>query len=71
MLVAWVWVCVELGRVVFRVTDALGAPGRKAAEAGDGLAGDLRRLSEPIGKVPAVGDQLRAPIDGAAGAAGT
>jgi len=70
MLVAWVWVCVELGRVVFRVTDALGAPGRKAAEAGDGLAGDLRRLSEPIGKVPAVGDQLRAPIDGAAGAAG-
>jgi hypothetical protein len=70
MLVAWVWVCVELGRVVFRVTDALGAPGRKAAEAGDGLAGDLRRLSEPIGKVPAVGDQLRSPIDGAAGAAG-
>ena len=70
MLVAWVWVCVELGRVVFGVTDALGAPGRKAAEAGDGLAGDLRRLSEPIGKVPAVGDQLRAPIDGAAGAAG-
>ncbi|MEV6273257.1 hypothetical protein AB0L64_39235 [Kribbella sp. NPDC051936] len=70
MLVAWVWVCVQLGQVVFQVTDALGAPGRKAAEAGDGLAGDLRRLSEPIGKVPAVGDQLRSPIDGAAGAAG-
>ena len=70
MLVAWVWDCVQLGQVVFQVTDALGAPGRKAAEAGDGLAGDLRRLSEPIGKVPAVGDQLRSPIDGAAGAAG-
>jgi hypothetical protein len=70
MLVAWVWACVQLGQVVFHVTDALGAPGRKAAEAGDGLAGDLRRLSEPIGKVPAVGDQLRSPIDGAAGAAG-
>lgn len=70
MLVAWVWGCVQLGQVVFHVTDALGAPGRKAAEAGDGLAGDLRRLSEPIGKVPAVGDQLRSPIDGAAGAAG-
>jgi hypothetical protein len=27
-------------------------------------------LSEPIGKVPAVGDELRSPIDGAAGAAG-
>ena len=70
MLVAWVWACVQLGQVVFHVTDALGAPGRKAAEAGDGLAGDLRRLSEPIGKVPAVGDELRSPIDGAAGAAG-
>lgn len=70
MLVAWIWLCVELGQVVFKVTNALGAPGRKAAEAGDGLAGDLRRLSEPIGKVPAVGDQLRSPIDGAAGAAG-
>lgn len=70
MLVAWVWLCVELGLLVFRITNALGAPGRKAAEAGDGLAGDLRRLSEPIGKVPAVGDELRSPIDGAAGAAG-
>ena len=70
VLAAWVWACVELGLLVYKVTDALGAPGRKAAEAGDGLAGDLRRLSEPIGKVPAVGDQLRAPIDGAAGAAG-
>jgi hypothetical protein len=70
MLVAWIWLCVELGQLVFKVTNALGAPGRKAAEAGDGLAGDLRRLSEPIGKVPAVGDQLRSPIDGAAGAAG-
>ncbi|GAB2653866.1 hypothetical protein [Kribbella swartbergensis] len=70
MLVGWIWLCVELGQVVFRITNALGAPGRKAAEAGDGLAGDLRRLSEPIGKVPAVGDQLRSPVDGAASAAG-
>lgn len=70
MLVGWIWLCVELGRLVFRITNALGAPGRKAAEAGDGLAGDLRRLSEPIGKVPVVGDQLRSPVDGAAGAAG-
>jgi hypothetical protein len=70
VLVGWVYLCVQLGLLVFRITDALGAPGRKAAEAGDGLAGDLRKLSEPIGKVPAVGDQLRAPVDGAAGAAG-
>jgi hypothetical protein len=70
MLVGWIWLCVELGLLVFRITNALGAPGRKAAEAGDGLAGDLRRLAEPIGKVPAVGDQLRSPVDGAASAAG-
>ena len=70
MLVGWIWLCVELGQLVFRVTNALGAPGRKAAEAGDGLAEDLRRMSEPIGKVPVVGDQLRSPVDGAAGAAG-
>lgn len=70
MLVAWVWLCVELGLLVHRITEALGTPGRKAAEAGDGLAGELRKLSGPIGKVPSVGDELRSPIDGAAGAAG-
>lgn len=70
MLVAWVFLCVELGLLIFRITNALGTPGRKAAEAGDGLAGDLRRMSEPIGKVPVVGDQLRSPVDGAASAAG-
>ena len=70
LLVGWVWVCVELGLLVYRITNALGTPGRKAAEAGDGLAGDLRRMSEPIGKIPVVGDQLRSPVDGAAGAAG-
>ncbi|MFD7154619.1 hypothetical protein ACFV9C_08480 [Kribbella sp. NPDC059898] len=70
LLVAWIWLCVELGLLVHRMVEALGTPGRKAAEAGDGLAGDLRKLSTPIGKVPAVGDELRAPIDSAAGAAG-
>jgi hypothetical protein len=70
LLVGWVWLWVEAGLLVFRITNALGAPGRKAAEAGDGLAEDLRRLSEPMGKVPVVGDQLRSPVDGAAAAAG-
>jgi hypothetical protein len=69
MLLAWIAFCTALGLTVFKITNALGYPGRKAAEAGDGLAGDLRKLSEPVGKVPAVGDELRAPIDGAAGAA--
>lgn len=70
LLVGWIAFCAGLGLTVFKITNALGYPGRKAAAAGDGLAGDLRRMSEPVGKVPAVGDQLRAPIDGAASAAG-
>jgi hypothetical protein len=69
LLVGWIAFCTALGLTVFKITNALGAPGRKASEAGDGLAEDLRRMSEPVGKVPAVGDQLRAPIDGAASAA--
>jgi hypothetical protein len=69
LLVGWIAVCIGLGLLVYKVTNLLGAPGRKAAEAGDGLASDLHRLAEPAGQVPAVGDRLRVPIDGAAGAA--
>lgn len=69
MLLGWIAFCTALGLAVFKITNALGYPGRKAAEAGDGLAADLHKLSEPIGKVPAVGDQLRSPVDGAANAA--
>jgi hypothetical protein len=69
MLSCWAVVCISLGLLVYRVTNALGAPGRKAAEAGDGLAGGLRELADPAGDVPAVGSRLRAPLDGAAGAA--
>lgn len=70
LLLGWIAFCTALGLFVFKITNALGYPGRKAAEAGDGLAGDLHKLSGPIGKVPVVGDELRTPIDGAAGAAG-
>jgi hypothetical protein len=69
LLIGWIAVCIALGLTVYRITTALGGPGRTASDAGDGLAEDLRRMSEPVGRVPAVGDQLRAPIDGAAGAA--
>ena len=69
LLVAWIYVCVKVGLLVFRITNALGTPGRKTAEAGDGLANDLHNLADPIGKVPAVGDKLRTPVDSAASAA--
>ncbi len=70
LLLGWIAFCTALGLTVFKITNALGYPGRKAAEAGDGLAGDLHKMSEPVGKVPVVGDELRSPIDGAATAAG-
>jgi hypothetical protein len=69
LLLGWIAFCTALGLTVFKITNALGYPGRKAAEAGDGLSGDLQRLSGSIGKVPAVGDELRSPVDGAAKAA--
>lgn len=69
MLLGWIAFCTALGLFVFKITNALGYPGRKTAEAGDGLAGDLHKFAGPVGKVPAVGDELRAPIDGAANAA--
>jgi hypothetical protein len=69
LLVGWIAFCTALGLTVYKITNALGAPGRKASEAGDGLANDLHRMADPVGKVPAVGDELRAPIDAAAGAA--
>lgn len=69
LLVVWAAICTGVGYVVYRVTDALGTPGRMVAEAGGGLAGDLRRMADPAGEVPAVGDRLRAPLDSAAGAA--
>jgi hypothetical protein len=69
MLVCWVAFCTALGLLVHRVTNALGAPGRTIAQAGDGLSGDLRQLADPAGDVPAVGNRLRIPLDSAAGAA--
>src|SRR5688500_16976962 len=69
LLLGWIAFCTALGLTVFKITNALGYPRRKAAEAGDGLSGDLQKLSGSIGKVPAVGDELQAPVDGAAKAA--
>jgi hypothetical protein len=69
LLLGWIAFCTALGLTVFKITNALGYPGRKTAEAGDGLAADLHKFSEPVGRVPAVGDELSAPIEGAAKAA--
>ncbi|MFK4089471.1 hypothetical protein ACI2LF_35485 [Kribbella sp. NPDC020789] len=69
LLATWVTLWSACGVIVFKVTNALGHPGRKAAEAGDALTEDLRTLSGPVTKIPVVGDDLHAPIDRLADAA--
>lgn len=69
LLIGWITLWVTSGLIVFKVTNALGYPGRKAAEAGDALTDDLHRMSEPVTKIPIVGGDLRAPVDRLADAA--
>ena len=68
LLVVWITLWAASGLIVFKVTNALGYPGRKAAEAGDALTDDLRKVSEPVTKIPVVGDELHAPINSLADA---
>ena len=69
LLIGWITLWVTSGLIVFKVTNALGYPGRKAAEAGDALTDDLHKMSEPVTKIPIVGGDLRAPVDSLADAA--
>lgn len=69
LVVVWVWLWVRLAFVVRDATLALAAPGEQIEEAGSGLAGKLRDAGSSVGDVPLVGDQARAPFDGAGDAA--
>lgn len=69
MVLSWIAGWAAVGYVVYRITHALGTPGRKLAEAGDSLAGNLRETAGQAGGIPAVGDKVRVPLDSAAGAA--
>ena len=64
-VVGWLW----LARVVHGATLALAAPGRTIEEAGGGLAGKLRDAGTTVGGLPLVGDQAKAPFEGAGQAA--
>lgn len=70
LLVLWVIVWVKLALVVRDATLALAAPGRQIEDAATGLAGRLRDAGAAFSEVPLVGDEARAPFDGAATAAG-
>ncbi len=69
LLVVWVAVWVKVALVVRDATLALAAPGEQISQAGGGLADRLRDAGASVGGVPVVGDEVRAPFDGAGDAA--
>jgi hypothetical protein len=69
LLVLWIALWVWLAQVVRDATLALATPGEQIEEAGTGLAGKLRDAGGTVGDLPLVGDQARAPFDGAGDAA--
>ena len=69
LLVLWIALWVRLSQVVSDATLALAAPGEQIEEAGTGLAGKLRDAGGTVGGLALVGDQARAPFDGAGDAA--
>jgi hypothetical protein len=69
LLVLWVAVWVKLALVVRDATLALAAPGEQIQSAASGLAGGLRDAGGSVGDLPFVGDEARAPFDGAGDAA--
>lgn len=68
-LLVWVVLWVWLARTVHDATAELAAPGRSIEESGAGMAEQLRGAGEAVADAPLIGDQLRAPLDGAGGAA--
>ncbi len=69
LLALWVAVWVKLALVVHGATLALATPGEQIEQAGTGLAGKLRDAGSSVGGIPLVGDDVRAPFDGAGDAA--
>ena len=71
LVVLWVVLWVAVGRAVHAQVARLGEPGRTLEDAGRALEEGLRDAAEAVGRAPVVGDDLRAPLDSAGGAAAT
>lgn len=69
LLVVWVVVWWLVARAVRGATLLLAEPGRRMDQAGTGLAQKLRDAGSAVDGTPLIGDKLRAPLDGAGGAA--
>jgi hypothetical protein len=68
-VVVWVWVWITIAGKVHDSTLKLATPGHKIDSSASDLAGRLRDAGESVAKVPLVGDDVRAPFDGAGRAA--
>jgi hypothetical protein len=69
LLVGWVYLWVQTAFTVRDATLRLAGPGEQISEAGSGLADQLRSAGQRVGDVPLIGDEVRAPFDGAGSAA--
>ena len=70
VVVLWVVLWVQLGRVVFHAVDRLAAPGRALQSAGGGLSSSLGDAAGRARDLPIVGSSLAGPLDAAGRAAG-
>ena len=71
LVLTWVIAWVLVGVAVHGVIAELAAPGRALESAGTSLRDGLTDVGGTMSDVPLVGDDLRAPFDSAAGAAGS
>lgn len=69
LLLVWLWLWVTTAELVHDATMMLARPGEEIAEAGTGMAERLREAGARVDDVPLVGDEVRAPFDGAGDAA--
>jgi hypothetical protein len=69
LLVGWVVAWLAVARVVHETTMLLARPGEQITEAGNGLAERMRDAGRAVDGAPLVGDELKAPFDGAGDAA--
>jgi hypothetical protein len=69
LVVVWVYAWIRIAFVVRDSTLSLAEPGEQLSDASTGLATQLRDAGRSVGDLPLVGEQVRAPFDGAGGAA--
>jgi hypothetical protein len=58
----WIAAWGAAGVGLYRLVERLAAPGRTLERAGSSLASDIADIQEQVGRIPAVGDDLREPF---------